>query len=82
MIALCRKREVRQRATILGTPQEQPVICGCDNETLWKGHTVGTNRSIDQQEVAFQNNCTWLMLPKYTQSGVYLTYQFLFKHIK
>ena len=43
--------------------------------TLWKGHTVGTNRSIDQQEVAFQNNCTWLMLPKYTQSGVYLTYQ-------
>ena len=38
--------------------------------TLWKGHTVGTNGSVDQQEVSFQNMCTWLLLPKNTQCGV------------
>ena len=41
---------------------------------------VGTNRSIDQQEVAFQNMCTWLLIPKYTESGVYLTFPFLCDH--
>ena len=39
--------------------------------TLWKGHMVGTNGSVDQQEVSFQNICTWLLLPKNTQCGVH-----------
>ena len=37
---------------------------------VWKGHMVGTNGSVDQQEVSFQNMCTWLLLPKNTQCGV------------
>ena len=33
-------------------------------------HMVGTNGSVDKQEVTFQNMSTWLLIPKYTRSGV------------
>ena len=52
-------------------PNLKEIVCGSSKTkyiglpmTLWKGHMVGTNGSIDKQEVTFQNMCTWLPLPK------------------
>ena len=43
---------------------ESPFHSEFHFRSLWKGHTVGSNRRRDRQEVTFQNICTWPILHK------------------
>ena len=58
---------IQGKRLVFKTQYLQNSVCS----NTWRGHMVGTIQTIDQQEVAFQNMCTWLLIPRYTESGVY-----------